>query len=71
MQQCGRPNLNKNTVTGWYLAFRELVACSLRVREQKIGGPGVIVQVDETKLGTVKYHRGHRWRVFGWSAELR
>ncbi|KAI5152248.1 hypothetical protein ENBRE01_2685, partial [Enteropsectra breve] len=33
-----------------------------------IGGPGVVVEVDESKFGKVKYHRGHRvegvW-VFG------
>lgn len=34
----------------------------------KIGGPGIIVEIDESKFGKVKYHRGHRvegvW-VFG------
>lgn len=33
-----------------------------------IGGPGIIVEIDESKFGKVKYHRGHRvegvW-VFG------
>ena len=35
----------------------------------KIGGDGVVVEVDEMKLGTVKYNRGHReegaWVVNG------
>jgi hypothetical protein len=26
----------------------------------RIGGAGVIVEIDETKLGKRKYHRGHR-----------
>jgi hypothetical protein len=34
----------------------------------KIGGPGVVVEVDESKFGKAKYHKGHRvdgvW-VFG------
>ena len=35
----------------------------------KIGGKGVVVEVDETKFGKSKYHRGHRvegaWVVTG------
>ena len=37
--------------------------------DQTIGGEGVVVQIDETKLGKRKYHRGHRvegvWVVAG------
>ena len=37
-------------------------------RDQQIGGPGKIVQIDESKFGKRKCHRGHRvegqW-VFG------
>ena len=36
--------------------------------KQLIGGPGIIVEIDESKFGKRKYHRGHRvdgaW-VFG------
>jgi hypothetical protein len=39
-------NVNKNTVTLWFSAFRELIASSLKDSERKIGGPGVIVQID-------------------------
>ena len=35
----------------------------------KIGGPGIIVEIDESKFGKVKYHRSHRvdgvWIVGG------
>ena len=37
-------------------------------KSEKIGGPGKTVQIDESKVGKRKYHRGHRvegqW-VFG------
>ena len=60
---------NTETITRWYTNFREVVAGVLRTSEVKIGGPGVVVEVDETKLGKPKYHRGHRvegvWVVFG------
>lgn len=59
----------RNSVTEWYTVFRELVAGSLRDKGRKIGGPGVNVQVDETKLGKRKYNKGHRvegvWVVCG------
>jgi transposase-like protein len=61
--------VNKETITEWYLAFREMVATSLREVGCRIGGPGIIVQVDETKLGRRKYYRGHKvegvWVVCG------
>ena len=41
---------------------------SYNSRVEMIGGSGVIVEIDESKFGKVKYHRGHRvegvW-VFG------
>ena len=60
--------VNKETVSTWYRCFVLwlLVHC---VRSEKIGGPGIIVEVDETKLGKIKFNRGHRvegvWVVCG------
>jgi hypothetical protein len=33
---------------------------NLTDNDVKIGGPGVIVEIDETKVAKRKYHRGHR-----------
>jgi transposase-like protein len=58
-----------NTVSAFYSHFRKLVAASLNEEAQVIGGPGTIVEVDETKMGKRKYNRGHRvegaWVVAG------
>ena len=61
--------LNAETVRTWYSAFRELVSTELRGREDRIGGPGIIVEVDETLLGRRKYNVGHHvegaWTMVG------
>lgn len=58
-----------NTVSAYRQYFRELVANMLDTDDTVIGGPGVEVQVDETKFGKRKYHRGHRvegaWVIVG------
>ena len=41
-------------------------------KEKKLGGPGKVVQINESKIGKRKYHRGHvvegQW-VFGGTEE--
>ena len=58
-----------DTVVQFYNHFRCLVSSTLVEEDRIIGGPGVIVEVDETKLGKRKYNRGHRvegvWVVVG------
>ena len=47
------------TVTQFNQYSRQLVADSLEPEDCMIGGEGVIVELDESKLGKRKYHRGH------------
>src|SRR5690242_4479546 len=49
-----------NTVSDYMKFYRELVVDTLDDHEQKIGGDGIIVEVDESKFGRRKYHRGRR-----------
>ena len=51
---------SKHTIGIFYAHFRALVASSLLPDDTIIGGDGVIVEVDETKLGKRKYNRGHK-----------
>jgi hypothetical protein len=48
------------TVTAFYKHFRILVATTFENIDTMIGGEGIEVEIDETKLGKRKYHRGHR-----------
>jgi transposase-like protein len=48
------------TVGEFVRHYRELVTDSLDIEDTKIGGPGIHVQIDETKCGKRKYHRGHQ-----------
>ena len=56
------------TVVQWFQWFRESCSHWLVNHCEKIGGPGVIVQIDESLIVKSKYGRGHeleqRW-VFG------
>jgi hypothetical protein len=39
--------------------IRHLLANYLNIEKVQIGGSHIIIEIDETKLGKRKYHRGH------------
>jgi len=63
--------LSDKTVTYWYNRLDDLVNWDFVTdpEDNRIGGPGIVVQIDESKMGKRKYNRGHRvegvWVVGG------
>ena len=51
---------SEHTVCNFYRHFRQLTSSALKEEDTPIGGPGITVEIDETKLGKRKYHRGYR-----------
>jgi len=63
---------SKESVANWiqnYCQLIELDMQSMPEDDRKVGGPGIIVQIDESKFGKRKYNRGHKvqgvWVVGG------
>jgi transposase-like protein len=60
---------SEKTIVAFWEHFRQLVSSSIDEEDTIIGGEGIVVEVDETKLGKRKYNRGHRvdgvWVVVG------
>lgn len=66
---CNQTGHSTATITDYLGHYRQLVAGSLDEDDCVIGGPGIIVEIDESKFGKRKYNRGHRvegvWVVGG------
>ncbi len=58
----------KQTAVNWASFCSEVIYNALILNKQKLGGPGIEVEIDESKFGRRKYYKGHRvegqW-VFG------
>ena len=52
--------ISKNTVIDWKNFCREVCVEILKLDNKKIGGPGTIVEVDESKFGKRKHNRGKK-----------
>src|SRR5580692_4738300 len=52
--------MSSKTVCAFLNYFRQLVSDAVEIEDVTIGGEGIIVEIDETKLGKRKYNRGHR-----------
>lgn len=57
---CNMTSHSTTTVTTFARFYRELVGSILDPEHDTIRGDGVIVEIDESKFGKMKYHRGHR-----------
>lgn len=57
------------TIVDYLGHYRSLAVASLTESDHVIGGPGIIVEVDESKFGKRKYNRGHHiegaWAIGG------
>lgn len=64
--------LTNSTISRWFGYFREVILehcmASGLDHGQKVGGPGIVVQIDEAQIGRRKYNRGRVYQdtwVFG------
>ncbi|XP_032666839.1 uncharacterized protein LOC116842158 [Odontomachus brunneus] len=51
-------SISSHTAVDWINFCRELLAQWISNGEKQLGGPNIIVEIDEAKFGRRKYHRG-------------
>ena len=47
-----------HSLVDWASFCREIVFDSFFLKPEKLGGPGLVVEIDESKFGRRKHHRG-------------
>ena len=52
--------ISHQTIIEWTAFFREVCINDVLESSQPIGGNGVEVEIDESKFGKRKYHKGHK-----------
>jgi len=50
---------DEHTACDWFQFCREVVLDFIESKSGMIGGEGKVVEIDESKFGKRKYHRGH------------
>ena len=53
-------DVGSHTAVDWDSFCREVCEVNYLEWDEKIGGEGKRVQIDESKFGKRKYHKGHR-----------
>ncbi len=61
---------SNHTTVDWYNFCREVCSEILIEDSEIIGGPGRVVEIDESKFGKRKYHRGKKVDGCGYLVEL-
>lgn len=65
--------ISHQTSVDWSSFCREVLFCYFIDNKQKLGGIGKVVEIDESKFGKRKYHRGHyvegQWVFGGYEIE--
>ena len=56
---CSHFTSSSATVTNWMLFVRQMIGEMVILHHDAIGGPCIVVEIDESKFGKRKCHRGH------------